>query len=107
MDDSDLARSMAADLAEIDRTYMPYGKYGPKAYPPHGVPIHDLPADYLSWFATKAGFPKGRLGTLLKMVYQMKTDGSDFIFEPMRKRKGGRTNLRQQRHRTWEINNDD
>jgi len=94
---------MAADLAEIGRTFMPYGKYGPKDFPPRGVPIYDLPADYLSWFATKAGFPKGRLGQLLQMVYQMKTDGSDFAFDGFRKANGGRTVLREKRQRSWEF----
>ena len=103
MDPDDIPLRMASDLAEIERTCMPYGKYGPKAFPPRGVPIFDLPADYLSWFAMRAGFPKGRLGVLLKMVYQMKTDGSDFVFEAMRSRLGGRTVLRQQRQREWRF----
>ena len=106
MEPSELAASISAELAEIERTFMPYGKYGPKAFPPHGVPIYDLPADYLSWFAMKAGFPKGRLGVLLRIVYQMKTDGSDFVFEPMRKKRGGRTVLREQRPKVWKIDND-
>ncbi len=99
----DLAAGMAADLAEIERYRMPFGKYGPKAFPPDGVPLYDLPADYLSWFATRAGFPKSRLGELLRMVYQMKTDGSDFIFDPMRQRNGGRTILREQRQKEWKF----
>ncbi len=85
---------MAADLAEIGRTRMPFGKFGPQHFPPDGVPIYDLPAEYLSWFAGKGGFPKGRLGELLKIVYQMKIDGSDMAFDPFRQRNGGRTNLR-------------
>ena len=103
MDTNDLAARMAADLAEIERYRMPFGKYGPKFYPPDGAPIYDLPADYLSWFATKAGFPKGRLGELLKMINQMKTDGSDFIFDPMRQRNGGRTSLRPKRQKEWKF----
>ena len=58
-----------------------------------GVPIHDLPVEYFAWFAKK-GFPKGKLGELLKIVHQMKVDGSDAAFDPMRKRNGGRTKLR-------------
>ena len=38
---------MAADLAEIEKTRMPFGKFGPKSFPPAGVPIYDLPAEYL------------------------------------------------------------
>lgn len=91
---------MAEDMAAIERMRMPFGKFGPRHFPPHGVPIFDLPAEYLAWFNQK-GFPKGRLGELLKIVYQMKVDGSDLAFDPMRKRNGGRTVLREQRRREW------
>lgn len=95
MEPDDLAKRMAADLAEIERTHMPFGKFGPNFLPPKGVPIYDLPAEYLQWFANKAGWPRGRLGELLHIVYQMKADGSDEVFGPMRRRNGGRTSLRQ------------
>lgn len=87
---------MAADMQAIERTHMPFGKFGPDHFPPNGVPIFDLPAEYLQWFATQ-GFPKGRLGELLQMVYQMKADGSDAVFDSMRRRRGGRTELRPRR----------
>jgi uncharacterized protein len=96
----DIAQRMAEDLAAIERMRMPFGKFGPQNFPPHGVPIFDLPAEYLAWFAQK-GYPKGRLGDLLKIVHQMKVDGSDFAFDPMRKRNGGRTTLREERPRVW------
>jgi len=92
-DEPDLAERMRADLDAIERTRMPFGKYGPQHFPPYGVPIFDLPAEYLGWFAIK-GFPKSRLGELLQIVHQMKVDGSDFAFDPMRRRNGGRTKLR-------------
>ena len=50
---------MAADLEAIRKMRMPFGKFGPKAFPPDGIPIYDLPAEYLGWFAAK-GFPKAR-----------------------------------------------
>lgn len=86
---------MAADLAEIARTRMPFGKFGPAHFPPRGVPIYDLPVEYLGWFAGQGGFPRGRLGELLRMVYQMKVDGAESAFDPMRRRAGGQTPLRQ------------
>src|SRR6186713_642238 len=97
---NDIAQRMAEDLAAIERMRMPFGKFGPQHFPPHGVPIFDLPVEYLAWFARK-GFPKGRLGELLKIVHQMKVDGSDFAFDPMRKRKGGRTKLREEKPKVW------
>ena len=93
-DADELRTRMAADLAEIGRTHMPFGKFGPLHFPPHGVPLYDLPAEYLMWFAHKGGFPKGRLGELMRMVLQMKVDGSDSVFAPFRRRAGGKTDLR-------------
>jgi uncharacterized protein (DUF3820 family) len=90
----ELERQMQRDLEEIGRTCMPFGKHGPAHHPPHGVPIYDLPVEYLAWFAAKGGFPKGRLGLLLQMVHQMKVDGLDVVFDGLRKARGGRTRLR-------------
>jgi hypothetical protein len=98
----DFAAAMAEDLAEIERTFMPFGKFGPKFAPPHGVPIFDLPAEYLGWFALK-GWPRGRLGQLLRMVYQMKVDGADCAFDAMRRRAGGKTPLREPRPKPPKI----
>ena len=92
----DLAARMAADLSEIERTRMPFGKFGPRSFPPLGVHIFDLPVEYLGWFA-KTSWPRGRFGELLRMVYQMKVDGADSAFDPMRRRAGGKTSLRPER----------
>ncbi|MCB1209532.1 MAG: DUF3820 family protein [Verrucomicrobiales bacterium] len=99
----DLAAEMARDMEEISRMKMPYGKFGPQHFPPDGVPIYDLPAEYLGWFANKAGWPKGKLGRLLQIVHQMKADGSDMAFDPLRKRAGGRTQLRPERQRRYDV----
>lgn len=100
MSPEELAARMASDLADIERTSMPFGKFGPQSFPPHGIPIFDLPAEYLGWFAKK-GFPKGKLGKLLEIVHQMKADGSDSAFDGMRRRRGGRSQLREERPREW------
>lgn len=101
-DMDDLAQRMQADLNEIGRTCMPFGKYGPKSFPPNGVPIYDIPAEYLGWFANKAGFPKGRLGELLRMVHQMKVDGSDVAFDRFRKQRG-RTDLKPPKRKSFRF----
>jgi hypothetical protein len=85
---------LAADLADIGGTFMPFGKYGPEHYPPHGVPLFDLPLEYLCWFEKK-GWPAGRIGELLRVLHQLKTDGCDEIFDRFRKARGGRTSLRE------------
>jgi uncharacterized protein (DUF3820 family) len=96
-----LQEAMRADLEAIGSTRMPFGKFGPTSFPPQGLPIYDLPAEYLAWFANKAGWPKGRLGHLLQMVYQMKADGSDAVFDPFRRKAGGRSKLRPERQRDF------
>jgi uncharacterized protein (DUF3820 family) len=42
---------------------MPYGKY-------QGRKIADLPGHYLGWFA-REGFPRGELGALLALMYEL------------------------------------
>ena len=90
-------------LSEIARYRMPFGKYGPANYPPSGVPLYDLPAEYLSWFKAKGGFPKGRLGELMEIVHALKVDGSDTVFDPIRRKAGGRTVLRPQRKKDFRF----
>ena len=93
----------ADTMAEIGRTRMPFGKYGPKGYPPFGVPIYDLPFEYLQWFTHKGGFPSGRLGELLDLLYHIKKDGSDEVFAPFRMKAGGRTRLRKKKPREYRF----
>ena len=78
-------------LEEIGRTRMPFGKYGPAACPPDGLPLDELSLDYLQWFQQKGGFPRGRLGELMAFVYQVKAVGMDEVFAPLRAARGGRT----------------
>ncbi len=93
MEFTDIDRDDLRDLLEeIARTHMPFGKFGPGAYPPRGVPIFDLPPEYLAWFAMR-GFPKGRLGELLAMVHGIKESGADVVFQPLRTANGGRFRL--------------
>ena len=88
-------RSLLADLVHY---HMPFGKFGPQAYPPSGVPLIDLPQEYLSWFQQR-GFPKGRLGELMAEVLAIKDVGMDSIFDPLRAARGGRFPLHQQHTR--------
>ncbi|MFW5886859.1 MAG: DUF3820 family protein [Bacteroidota bacterium] len=57
---------------------MPFGKY-------QGRILIDLPEPYLVWFKKK-GFPVGKLGEYLETVYEIKLNGLEYIFEPLRKR---------------------
>ncbi len=79
----------AETMTEIGNTHMPFGKYGPAKYPPGGLPIHELPFEYLEWFQYNGGLPGGRLGELLELVYNIKKDGSGEVFAPLRLKAGG------------------
>ncbi len=68
----DLRPDVEAELAEVMRTVMPFGRY-------RGRRLVEVPAEYLQSFATK-GWPNGRIGELMKIVYQMKADGSEAVF---------------------------
>ena len=57
---------------------MPYGKY-------KGRLIADLPAHYLGWFA-REGFPKGELGSLLALMYELDHNALAYLLDPLRKR---------------------
>jgi uncharacterized protein len=83
-------------LLEIGKARIPFGKFGIKAYPPGGVPIMDLPHEYLCWFLER-GFPKGRLGELMAQVCEIKSVGMDSVFDPLRQMNGGRFPLRPAR----------
>ena len=64
------------ELAELARTRMPFGKYS-------GRRLIDLPESYLVWFANQ-GFPEGKLGRMLRAVYEIKLNGLEALFDPLR-----------------------
>ena len=63
-------------LLELSRVQMPFGKY-------RGRLLIDLPEPYVVWFAQK-GFPRGRLGEMLQSVYEIKLNGLEYLFDPLR-----------------------
>ena len=92
----------AQSMRDIGRWRMPFGKYGPDHFPPNGTPLYDLPLEYLQWFERR-GFPNGRLGELLEMVYHIKASGAEEVFDPMRQRAGGRSKLRPERNKRFRF----
>ena len=58
---------------------MPYGKY-------KGRLIADLPGHYLGWFA-REGFPKGELGALIALMYELDHNALTHLLAPLRQRK--------------------
>ena len=65
-------------LLKIANSTMPFGKY-------QGRYLIDLPEPYVVWFHAK-GFPKGELGDLLGTLYEIKLNGLEFLFDPLRKK---------------------
>jgi len=57
---------------------MPFGKYA------HRLLI-DLPEPYVMWFA-RQGFPNGELGRMLAMVHEIKINGLEYLFAPLREK---------------------
>jgi hypothetical protein len=64
------------DLLVLAATRMPFGKY-------QGRLLIDLPEPYVVWMANK-GFPEGSLGRMLQAVYEIKANGLEYLFEPLR-----------------------
>ena len=65
-----------AALLKLAKTRMPFGKY-------EGRLLIDLPRPYVIWFAKK-GFPEGELGRMLKVLYEVKMNGLEYLFKPLR-----------------------
>jgi uncharacterized protein (DUF3820 family) len=65
-----------AVLLKLAKTRMPFGKY-------KGRLLIDLPKPYVIWFAKK-GFPEGELGRMLNTLYQVKMNGLEYLFKPLR-----------------------
>ena len=88
-------------LAEAASTRMPFGRFDPQGIPPGGLRICELPFEYLKTFV-KNGFPHGRIGELMSVVYRMKLDGAEEVFQQFLKNQPA-TPRRQPRRRTWNF----
>ena len=64
-------------LPQLVKMKMPFGKYKDRL-------LCDLPISYLEWFKRK-GFPKGKLGMLLEVLYDIKTNGLEYLLTPLKK----------------------
>jgi uncharacterized protein (DUF3820 family) len=66
-------------LLKLAAYKMPFGKYANRL-------LIDLPEPYVVWFAKK-GFPEGELGNMMRTVYEIKLNGLEYLFEPLRQNK--------------------
>lgn len=63
-------------LLKLSKARMPFGRYAKCL-------LIDLPEPYVVWFARK-GFPKGELGEMLQLVHEIKINGLEYLFDPLR-----------------------
>lgn len=65
-------------LRDLVTSEMPFGKY-------QGRVLADVPEHYLVWLAGK-GFPQGKLGQQLALLYEIKLNGLEGLLQPLRKK---------------------
>ena len=73
----DNLRMDAEQLERLLSVQMPYGKY-------QGRCLADLPGNYLMWLA-RQGFPRGDLGRLLALMYELDHNGLAHLLDPLRR----------------------
>jgi len=54
---------------------MPFGKF-------EGTRLIDLPEPYVVWFKQQ-GYPKGRLGQQMALIYEIKANGLEKLIRPL------------------------
>jgi len=64
-------------LIKLAHTKMPFGKF-------KGTYLIDLPEHYIVWYHNK-GFPKGQLGQMLGLVYELKLNGLEHLIHKIKK----------------------
>ena len=62
-------------LQEVINQVMPFGKY-------KGLRLLELPEPYLVWFHQQ-GFPNGKLGEQLALMYEIKLNGLEAMLKPL------------------------
>jgi uncharacterized protein (DUF3820 family) len=62
-------------LIELIKMKMPFGKYKDHY-------LLELPEPYLVWFS-KQGFPNGKLGEQLRIIHEIKTNGTEKELYPI------------------------
>lgn len=65
-------------LVDLANMRMPFGKY-------QGYYLVDLPEYYVVWYRNN-GFPKGKLGDQLQIIYEIKANGLEHLIRPLIRR---------------------
>ncbi len=77
-DNDDILTSDPDLLLKLARYKMPFGKY-------KDCLLIDLPEPYVVWFFNK-GFPDGELGKLMAITHEIKVNGLEYLFQPLREK---------------------
>ena len=64
------------ELHLLATTEMPFGKH-------RGLLLIDLPESYVVWF-WEQGFPEGKIGHLLGLLYEIKLNGLEHLVTPLK-----------------------
>ncbi|MBG7631034.1 MAG: DUF3820 family protein [Bacteroidetes bacterium] len=64
------------ELEKLANMKMPFGKF-------KGRHLIDLPEYYIVWYNNK-GFPKGKLGDQLRLVYELQLNGLEDLVRKLR-----------------------
>ena len=64
-------------LLDLVKLKMPFGRY-------KGTILANLPVSYLEWFQRK-GFPEGKLVMMLATIFEIKSNGLEYLLDPLRK----------------------
>ena len=65
-------------LIDLAKAKMPFGKY-------KGRDLIDLPEHYIVWYHAK-GFPTGKLGRQLGLVYELQLNGLEYLIRDIKKK---------------------
>ena len=63
-------------MLKLSQAKMPFGKYA-------GTRLIHLPEPYVVWFS-RNGFPDGELGKMLAIVHEIKVNGLEYLFDPLK-----------------------
>lgn len=64
-------------LEDVAKAIMPFGKY-------KGRFLINLPEHYIVWYRNK-GFPKGKLGDMMGLVYELQLNGLEELVRKLQK----------------------
>lgn len=63
------------ELVKLANMRMPFGKY-------KGYLLIEVPEYYYVWYRNK-GFPKGKLGEQMQIIYDIKLNGLEHLIRPL------------------------